>query len=213
MNNGRAIGGMFNAEPPDGEQDGATWISLMSVTNVDQTMQIATANGATVEVRPGHVADRGQHALFRDPAGALFGVLDSESGDPPDAEVDVGAVFWVDLFTRDIDKMTVFYGALAPYEVTARNIPGQVDGNYLNAHGMPRAGIVAVDEEANRSAWVPYIRVDDVAETLKKAEAFGGFAIILPDEKLLDGNLAVFVDPHGAVTGIVKWEYQEDSGR
>jgi predicted enzyme related to lactoylglutathione lyase len=211
MNNGRAIGGMFNAEPPDGEQDGATWISLMAVSNVDQAVQIAKANEGTVEVQPGHVADRGRHALLHDPAGALFGVLDSDSGDPPDAEVDIGAVFWVDLYTRDIDKMTAFYEALAPYEVTERDIPGEVVGKFLNAHGMPRAGIVEVDEEANRSAWVPYIRVDNVAETLKMAEELGGFAIIPPDEALLDGNLAVFVDPHGAVTGIVKWEYTEDS--
>ena len=211
MNNGRAIGGMFNAELPDGEQDGATWISLMSVTNVDQAMQTATANGATVEVQPGHVADRGRHALFRDPAGALFGVLDSDSGDPPDDEVDIGAIFWVDLFARDIEKMAAFYVALAPYEITERDIAGQADGKFLNAHGMPRAGLVRVDEEANRSAWVPYIRVEDVAETLKRAEAFGGFAIIRPDEEILDGDLAMFVDPQGGVTGIVKWEYQKES--
>ena len=213
INNGRAIGGMFNAEPPDGEQDGATWISLMSVTNVDQAMQTATANGATVEVQPGHVADRGRHALFRDPAGALFGVLKSDSGDPPDDEVDVGAVFWVDLFARDIEKMAVFYKALAPYEITVRDIVEQADGRFFNAHGMPRAGLVQVGEEANRSAWVPYIRVDDVAETLKRAEAFGGFAIIPPDEEILDGDLAVFVDPQGGVTGIIKWEYEKDSGQ
>ena len=213
INNGRAIGGMFNAEPPDGEQDGATWISLMSVTNVDQAMQTATANGATVEVQPGHIADRGRHALFRDPAGALFGVLKSDSGDPPDAEVDVGAVFWVDLFARDIETMAAFYKTLAPYEITTRDIAGQADGRFLNAHGMPRAGLVQVDEEANRSAWVPYIRVDDVAETLKRAEAFGGFTIIPPDEEILDGDLAVFVDPQGGVTGIVKWEYEKDAGQ
>ena len=213
MNNGRAIGGMFESEPPEGEQDGATWISLMSVTNVDQALQIAQANGASVEVQPGHVADRGRHALFRDPAGALFGVLKSDSGDPPDAQVDVGAVFWVDLYARDIEKLAAFYAALAPYEVTLRKVPGEAEGKILKAHGMPRAGIVEVGEEANRSAWVPYILVDDVAETLRKAEEFGGFSIIQPDEELLDGNLAVFVDPQGAVTGIVKWEYQEDSGQ
>ena len=90
---------------------------------------------------------------------------------------------------------------------------GSVPGKILAAHGMPRAGIVQVDEEANRSAWVPYVRVADVAATLQKAEAGGGFAIIAPTEELLDGNLAVFVDPHGGVTGIVKWDYDEESAQ
>jgi predicted enzyme related to lactoylglutathione lyase len=74
---------------------------------------------------------------------------------------------------------------------------------------MPRAGIVPVDEEANRSAWVPYVRVEDVEATLEKVVAGGGFAIVPPDPQLLDGNVAVFVDPNGGVTGIVKWDYEE----
>ena len=32
------------------------------------------------------------------------------------------------------------------------------------------ASIVPVDEEANRSSWVPYIRVENVAATLEKVE-------------------------------------------
>ena len=66
-----------------------------------------------------------------------------------------------------------------------------------------------VDEEANRSAWVPYVRVADVEATLERVVNGGGFAIVPPDPQLLDGNLAVFVDPNGGVTGIVKWEYGE----
>ena len=82
----------------------------------------------------------------------------------------------------------------------------------LNAHGMPRAGIVPVDEEANRSAWVPYVRVADVEATLERVVQGGGFAIIVPDKAILDGKVAVFVDPNGAVTGIVEWSYGAEVG-
>jgi predicted enzyme related to lactoylglutathione lyase len=210
VKDGRAIAGMFSYEPPDGEQDGATWIGLMSVPDTGQAEQTVKANGGSVEVGPTQVAGRGRHALFRDPAGAIFGVLKSDSGDPPDYEVEIGGVFWVDLYARDIEQMAEFYGALAPYEVQAREIADTVPGKVLAIDGVPRAGMVAVDEEANRTAWVPYIRVADVAATLAKVEESGGFAIVPPDEKLLDGNLAVFVDPNGGVTGIVKWEYTEE---
>ena len=70
-----------------------------------------------------------------------------------------------------------------------------------------------MDEEANRAAWVPYLRVENVAATLEKVVEGGGFAIVAPDERILNGNVAVFVDPFGGVTGIVKWEYSEDAGQ
>ena len=212
-NRGRSIAGMFSFEPPDGEQDGAAWIALMSVENTDSASAIVKANGGTVEVQPTDVAGRGRHAVFRDPAGAVFGVLRSESGDPFDDEVEIGGIIWVDLFARDVEQMTGFYSALAPFEVSDREITEEVTRKMLSAHGMPRAGIIGVDEEANRSAWVPYVRVDDVAATLERVVAGGGFAIVPQDENLLDGNVAVFVDPNGGVTGIVKFEYAEESSQ
>lgn len=209
MNQGRAIGGMFQHEPPGGEQDGAVWIALLSVEDPDAAANMVLSRGGKVEIPASNVSRRGRHALFRDPAGSLFGVLRSSTGDPEDAEVDVGDILWVDLFARDVGQMTEFYRALAPFEVSSQTVVEDVSRTLLSAHGMPRAGIVPVDEEANRAAWVPYVRVEDVEATLEKVVEGGGFTIIAPDERLLDGNLAVFVDPNGGVTGIVKWEYAE----
>ncbi len=210
-NRGRPIAGMFRHEPPDGAQDGAAWIALMSGSDPDSTSTTVKANGGSVEVEPADIAGRGRHAVFRDPGGAVFGVLRSDSGDPFDEEIETGGIIWVDLFARDAEKMAQFYGSLAPFEIADRDITEDVARKVLSAHGMPRAGIIPVDEEANRSAWVPYVRVDDIAATLEKVVAGGGFAIVPPDEKLHDGNVAVFVDPNGGVTGIVKYEYAEDS--
>ena len=212
-NGGRAIGGMFRAEPPDGEQDGAAWIALMSVTNPDDTSATVRSNGGSVEVAPATIAGRGRHAVFRDPAGAVFGVLRSDSGDPFDEVVEIGGIIWVDLFARDVEQTAQFYATLAPFEVADRDITEEVSRKVLSAHGRPRAGIVPVDEEANRSAWVPYVRVDNVEATLEKVVAGGGFAIVPPDENLHDGNVAVFVDPNGGVTGIVKYEYAEGASQ
>jgi len=213
LNNGRAIAGMFNFEPPGGERDGATWIGLMSVPDPDKAAQAVSANGGSVEIRPMQLAGRGRHALFRDPAGALFGVLRSDSGDPPDVDVPIGGILWMDLYARDIDQMIGFYRRLAPYEVKDREVTDTTPGKILSIDGVPRAGMVAADEEANRTAWVPYIRVEDIDATLNRVVTGGGFAIVPPDERVLDGNLAIFVDPNGGVTGIVKWDYTEESAQ
>ena len=212
-NRGRAIAGMFTHEPPGGEQDGAAWIALMSDTDPDSTSATVKANGGSVEVEPTNVAGRGRHAVFRDPGGAVFGVLRSASGDPKDEPVELGDIIWVDLFARDIEAMATFYGALAPFEIEDRNITDDVDRKVLSAHGMPRAGIVPVTEEANRSSWVPYIRVSDIEATIEKVVAGGGFMIVSPEEGIHDGNVAIFVDPNGGVTGIVKYEYAEESSQ
>jgi len=91
-NQGRPIAGMFSFEPASGEQDGAAWIALMAGADPDAAATAIKANGGTVEVEPMNIAGRGRHAVFRDPAGAVFGMLRSDSGDPPDAEVDIGGI-------------------------------------------------------------------------------------------------------------------------
>jgi predicted enzyme related to lactoylglutathione lyase len=212
LNGGQPVAGMFRSEPPGGEQDGATWLALLSVDDVDAAVAAATRAGGTVEVRAADVPDRGRHALLRDPAGAIFGVLTSSSGDPADAPVPVGGILWVDLFARDLDAVAEFYGRIAPYSVTERQIAEGAVGRVLHAGGRPRAGIVPVDEESNRSAWVPYVRVDDVQAALDRAVDGGGFVIVAPDPALLDGNLGIFVDPNGGVTGVVKWDDGAEAG-
>lgn len=210
FNGKKAIGGMFSFLPAGGEQDGATWLVLMSVENPDQTVELVKKHGGSVEVQASQVSRRGRHALLRDPAGAIFGVLRSESGDPVDKNVEIGDIMWVDLFARDVNAMVDFYKALAPYETRIETIADDEVRTLLSSQGRDRAGIVSVGEEANRSSWVPYIRVADVSATLEKVVDRGGFAIVPPDERLMDGNVAVFVDPNGAVTGIVKWDYEAE---
>jgi predicted enzyme related to lactoylglutathione lyase len=212
LNGDRPVAGMFRSEPPGGEQDGATWLALVSVEDVDRAVATATRAGGTVEVQAMTVPDRGRHALLRDPAGAIFGVLTSSSGDPADAMVPIGNIFWVDLFARDLDAVAEFYGQIAPYSATERQIADGAVGRILHAGDRPRAGIVPVDEEANRSAWVPYVRVDDVQAALDRAVDGGGFVIVAPDPVLLDGNLGIFVDPNGGVTGVVKWDEKREDG-
>lgn len=212
LNQGRAIAGMFHTAPPGGEQDGATWIALMSVDDVDVAARTARTAGGEVELDPASVPSRGRHALLRDPAGALFGVLRSASGDPPDAEVPVGGILWVDLYARDVPAMAEFYAQLAPLEANVRHVVEGVEGRLLKAQGMLRAGIVPVDQEANRSAWVPYVRVADVDAALARAVDGGGFIIVAPDPDILDGKLGVFVDPNGGVIGVVEWTYAGSDG-
>jgi len=203
LNGDRNIAGLFQVKPREDAKVGALWIGLMSVADPKKAVSAVKQAGGSVHTEATSLAQRGTYALLKDPEGALFGVLKSDTGDPPDREMATGDFLWVDLFAKDIQRAAAFYQQLAGYQIVEDE--GGVKRKFLVAADKYRAGIVPLPEDANRAGWLPYIKVDDVAATLKKIEAAGGQIIVEPDKTLLDGNLAIFVDPQGGMMGIVKW--------
>ena len=147
---------------------------------------------------------RGSHAVFRDPDGAVFGVLAAEGGDPPDTPVEDGDVFWLDLFSPDPARAAAFYAGLAQYEVSVGEVAGR-QRTLLSTNGVARAGVARMPAGANRPAWLPYILVDDVPAAVERALKAGGAVVMAPRTDLLAGNLAVIADREGGVIGIVNW--------
>lgn len=202
---GTRIGGIFQRPAPGGAQRSARWLALISVDDPAKAARYVKQQGGTVLVPPATVKGRGTHALFRDPDGAVFGVLKSEGGDRPDTPVAAGDFFWVDLLAREPERAARFYGGLAGYEAT----PGAsepIKRVVLSSEGYARAGIVPKPEVVQQPGWLPYVLVDDVRATLDKVSAAGGSVLVPPREDVLDGNLAVIADPRGGVLGIVNWQ-------
>ena len=182
----------------------ARWLALLSVTDASAAAQFVRASGGQVLLPPRNVPGRGTHAVFRDPDGALFGVLASEGGDPADTPVEDGDVFWLDLFAPAPAKAAAFYAAVAGYDVDVGDVAGRAR-TLLSTDGIARAGIAHMPAGASRPAWLAYVLVDDVPATLERALKAGGKVIMAPRADLLDGNLAVIADREGGVIGIVNW--------
>jgi hypothetical protein len=210
-NAGDSIGGMFYHARPAGASSSARWLALISVPDPAQSVRYVEQHGGKVIVPPATIAGRGTHALFRDPQGAVFGVLKSESSDRPDTPVETGDFFWVDLLVPDPAKATEFYSGLAGYEASDREVNASVKRVVLSSEGYARAGIVPLPPAVKQPGWLPYVLVDDVAGTLGKATAAGGRVLLQPRADLLDGNLAVIADPRGGVLGVVSWPADTDS--
>jgi len=204
-NDGRNIGGMFRHAPPPGATSTARWLALISVNHPHRTAQNVEQHGGKVIVPVATIAGRGTHALFRDPQGAVFGVLKSDTGDPPDAPVADDDFFWLDLLARDPAQAAEFYRDLAGYEVSQTKLDEGVTRVVLASGGYARAGIAAMPAAVKKPGWLPYILVEDVAGTLAKARAAGGTILVEPRADLLDGNLGVIADPRGGVLGVVNW--------
>ena len=203
MNGDHNIAGLFQVKPREKVKLGALWIGLMSVADADKAVSAVKKTGGSVHTQATTLAQRGTYALLRDPEGALFGVLKSDSGDPPDGKAATGDFLWVDLFARDIQRAAKFYQDLAGYEVV--DDKKGIKRVFLRSADKYRAGIVPLPDGANRAGWLPYVKVKNVAATLKKVEAAGGTVMVEPDQSLFNGNLAIFADPEGGIIGIVKW--------
>lgn len=209
---GRPIAGMFQKAPPPGATTTARWLALISVNDPAAATRYVEQQGGTVIVPPATLKGRGTHVLFRDPQGAVFGVLKSESGDPADTAVADGDFFWLDLLARDPAQAAKFYRGLAGYEIHLRELGPGVTRAVLAAGGFARAGIAPLPAPVKQPGWLPYILVDDVAGTLSKVRAAGGKVLVEPRAELLDGNLAIIADSRGGVLGIINWLHSDNAG-
>jgi predicted enzyme related to lactoylglutathione lyase len=201
-NKGRNIGGMHFRPRAKGGAQGSRWLSLLSVDDPAQAVRYVETNGGKVLVPPTPFEGRGTHALFRDSEGAVFGVLKSDTGDPPDAAVTQGEFVWLDLFTRDPKKAAEFYRGLAGYDASVRETP-QAQRVMLSTGGVARASIITLPKEIPDPGWLPFVHMDDVAAAVARASANGGKVLFAPRPDYLGGHIAVIADPQGGVIGIV----------
>ena len=145
---------------------------------------------------------KGEVALFRDPTGAVFGAIDSASGDPEDYLGDVGEWLWAELWTEEPRRAVDFYRAVFGYDAR----PGEGAGSFsLLKDGVARAGILQKPEGLPAGdAWIPYVRVADVDETARIAREGGG-RVLIPPTRYVGTRAALLVDPVGAPFAVAEW--------
>lgn len=74
-NDAGRVGGLFRQARPSGAPVGSRWLSLISLDDPARAARQVRQLGGQVLVAPTAVPGRGTHAVFRDPQGAVFGVL------------------------------------------------------------------------------------------------------------------------------------------
>jgi predicted enzyme related to lactoylglutathione lyase len=203
----RPIAGLLERPFPAGEHRQPAWLGFFSVSNVDTAAKTALQNGGKVLFQPHDVPDLGRDAVLQDAQGAVFGVLASSSGDPPDYLAGAGEWIWSSLITTDPDDAAGFYQALFGYEVftTADDRNGQhlivASDDYARAsvNGLPGNGVHSYPY------WLNYVRVADAVQVAAKAVALGGRVIVAPRPDRQGSKVAVVADPAGAVFGLLEW--------
>ena len=204
---GQLVAGLIHKDLATGEHKKPAWLSFIAVRDVDATQNLAVQHGAKVLFAPHSFPDRGREAVLADPQGAVFAVLASSSGDPPDVLGEPGEWIWSSLITSDPDAGAAFYQTLFDYEVF--DLPADEGAEHL---------LLATDNYARASAnswpankpnahphWLNYVRVEDADKTAAKAVALGGRILVEPRVDRHGGKVAVIADPAGAAFGLLEW--------
>jgi predicted enzyme related to lactoylglutathione lyase len=189
------------------------WLSFIATHDVDALGRTALANGARVLADPHDAPGRGRVAVYADPQGAVFGVMASASGDPPDVLAEPGTWIWHSLFVKDTDTDAAFYQTLFNYEVF--DLPEESDARHLvlASDDYARASANSLPSERSHPLWLGYIRVADATAAAARAVALGGKVLLAPRDDRHGGKLAIVADPQGAPVGLLEWSASEEQNR
>ena len=205
---GRPVGGLMERDLPANAHRRPSWLTFLSVPDTGATRAAAVQLGGKVLFEPRDVPDRGAEAVFADPQGAVFAVLTSSSGDPPDLLAEPGEWIWSALITSDPDGGATFYKTLFGDELF--DLPATAGHRHilLATDGYARASVnsLPVSQPDEQPYWLNFVRVKDATAMAHKAVALGGRIIVEPRIDRHGGKVAVVSDPGGAVFGLMEWE-------
>jgi hypothetical protein len=203
---GVPIGGIVDVSAKKSEAPSATWLSYVSVADVDKAVAGFRSGSAKVLREPGPVGSVATAAVVVDPQGAILGLARITKGDPPDAGlVPEGSFLWMEYVAEDAPGALAFYKDALGFTADPVEDGTKVEYFALKSADTPRAGLYASPWKEVRSNWLPYIRVADAAAAAKKAESLGGRIALAPSPEVRNGTLAIVTDPSGAAVALQQW--------
>lgn len=212
---GAPVAGLVQRAPPPGRPSQPAWLTFLSVTDVPAAAQAIKIHGGKQLRSPHAYRQRGRQAVYTDPQGAVFAVMNSRSGDPPDGLVAPGEWIWSALVTRDPGTDAAFYQDVFGYVVFDASQAGASDSGHLvlASEEYARASINPLPASAPAHPhWVNFVRVTDIAAAVTRATQLGGRVLVDPGQDRHGGRVAVIADPAGARVGLLEWTQPAASG-
>ena len=191
-------GGIAALDPAHGTPN--HWIGYVHVDHLDQTLAKATELGAKTLLPATPIPNVGRFAIIADPSGAAIAPMTLDKVDPEkDGQLGSGHFVWSELWSTDPDQSKKFYTTLFGWGLRDDEMGGF--GTYTSWKRGERdfGGMMKAPPHLPQSAWVFYVKVDHLEESLKRAEKLGAKMLVPPTKIGEVGSFTVIQDPQGAV--------------
>jgi predicted enzyme related to lactoylglutathione lyase len=206
---------------PEAAPSTAMWNTYVWVDSADEAASKVRDAGGGVVMQPFDVMDAGRMAVFTDPEGAAFWVLEARQHKGARLVNDPGSLNFNGLNTRDVEAARSFYGSVFGWQTLAMGggaemwtLPGYGDhlerGNPDLRKQMAEAGApegfedvvasinpIADDQPDTPAHWSVTFAVADADATAAKATELGGQVIVPPFDAPWV-RMTVIGDPQGA---------------
>lgn len=213
---GQPVAGLVYRPRPAGREARPLWVCHASVPDLAVATQAVRAAGGQVHIPSQQVPSVGERAIVADGEGALFGLLTLSEADPEDYLAEPGEWIWWQLSSVDLQKAEAFYAAVGGYSVEEDGKTKRGSRRYLLVRdGYARAALQQLSsqrlQEGFRPAWLPFVRVGSVTESLARVPALGGKVVVPARRGLHNSQMAVVEDPSGGLMGIMEWNAVSES--
>jgi predicted enzyme related to lactoylglutathione lyase len=126
-----------------------------------------------------------------------------------------GTFSWQELTTPNISDAKGFYRTLFGWNTS--DVP-QEDGSKSSTYTILKVGdeeiggIVAIQnpQEADVAYWTPYITVENVDATARRAQELGGTVLVPPTDVPDVGRYSVIQDPQGAEFSVIRYAAESE---
>lgn len=175
----------------------------MVVPSLQPALDKIESLGGKTTVPPTTIPDMITFAQFSDPSGNVLGLVQPGQGPPPErTEGGKPAVDWFEIMGADGKALAKFYEEAFGWKL---NDSGAEGFDYFMTDRSVEGSPGAVGSTPDKQPVVRfYAGVDDVEETLKKAEGLGAKTVMEPSQVAEDTTIAIFVDPQGHQFGLYK---------
>lgn len=187
------------------DEEEAQWLVGLEVEDLSKSVAAARRLGATIHKDAIHKKGFARFSIIEDPEGAPVVLLDPDQA--LGGERAAGNWVWAELWTDDPAAADKFYSEVVGYKRSKADVEGQ-PYPVFEIDGEPRAGIYEIENKAVDPTWAPYLAVEDVAATAKKAKSLGGRVLLAPNPDIRGGRVALLADPSGGAFFI----YQIEAG-
>lgn len=178
-----------------------TWVPYFATEDIERTLNLATAHGATVRLPATAIDDLGNQAVIADPAGAVTGIW--QAGSFPGFTVihEHGTPSFIAIDVHDAHREIAFYRDVFGWDPLEEDAEGHHYAGYMDADSnRPIAGIGDEVESlapGETPHWSVFWQSDDVDTSVLKVSALGGVVVTEAADRGL-GRVAQVADPSGA---------------